>query len=58
MTPTLPRPIRQYIEALNFDGDRLIAAFADDVWSTTRAGSSGAPRPSSAGLIRRSSATR
>jgi hypothetical protein len=31
MTQTLPRPITEYIEASNtFDGDRLIAAFADD----------------------------
>ena len=31
MTQTLPKPITEYIEASNtFDGDRLIAAFADD----------------------------
>jgi hypothetical protein len=31
MTPTLPTPITEYVEASNtFDGDRLIAAFADD----------------------------
>jgi hypothetical protein len=31
MTSTLPRPVTEYIEASNtFDGDRLIAAFADD----------------------------
>jgi hypothetical protein len=31
MTQTLPKPIAEYIEASNtFDGDRLIAAFADD----------------------------
>lgn len=31
MTRTLPKPIAEYIEASNtFDGDRLIAAFADD----------------------------
>jgi hypothetical protein len=28
---TVPKPVREYIEASNaFDGDRLIAAFADD----------------------------
>jgi hypothetical protein len=31
MPESLPLPIRQYVEASNaFDGDRLIAAFADD----------------------------
>jgi hypothetical protein len=31
MTQTLPKPIIEYVEASNaFDGDRLIAAFADD----------------------------
>jgi hypothetical protein len=31
MTQTLPKPIAEYIEATNTsDGDRLIAAFADD----------------------------
>lgn len=31
MTQALPKPITQYIEAANtFDGDRFIAAFADD----------------------------
>jgi hypothetical protein len=31
MTPTLPTPITEYVEASNaFDADRLIAAFADD----------------------------
>jgi hypothetical protein len=31
MTPTLPTPIAEYVEASNaFDGDRLIAAFAGD----------------------------
>ena len=31
MTGTLPKPIAEYIEASNtFDGDRLIAAFAND----------------------------
>jgi hypothetical protein len=31
MTQTLPKPITEYIEATNtFDGDRLIAAFAED----------------------------
>ena len=31
MTQTLPKAITEYIEASNsFDGDRLIAAFADD----------------------------
>ena len=31
MTQTLPKPITEYIEAANtLDGDRLIAAFADD----------------------------
>jgi hypothetical protein len=31
MIHTLPKPITEYIEASNaFDGDRLIAAFADD----------------------------
>ena len=31
MTQTLPKPITEYIEAANtYDGDRLIAAFADD----------------------------
>jgi hypothetical protein len=31
VTQTLPKPITEYIEASNtFDGDRLIAAFADD----------------------------
>jgi hypothetical protein len=30
-TSTLPRPVSEYIEASNtFDGDRLIAAFAED----------------------------
>jgi len=52
MTQTLPKPITEYIEASNtFDGDRLIAPFADDE-------SSGAPMPSSAGLTRKLSATR
>jgi len=31
MTQSLPKPITEYIEASNtFDGERLIAAFADD----------------------------
>jgi hypothetical protein len=31
MTQTLPNPIAEYVEASNaFDGDRFIAAFADD----------------------------
>jgi hypothetical protein len=31
MTQSLPTPIAEYIEATNtFDGDRMIAAFADD----------------------------
>jgi ketosteroid isomerase-like protein len=31
MTQPLPQPVHEYVEASNaFDGDRLIAAFADD----------------------------
>jgi hypothetical protein len=58
-TQALPKPITEYIEASNtFDGDRLIAAFADDALVNDARREFWASMPSSAGRTRRSSATR
>ena len=59
MSSTLPAPVQGYIAASNaFDGDALIAWFADDALVNDTAASSGAKTRSGPGSTARSSATR
>ena len=54
----VPAPIRDYFTAMNaFNSEGMIAPFTDDGWSMTSSASSGGLTRSSAGQIRKASAT-